>query len=167
MKIFGKFITGPEEFNRLDSAIDAAKILIQLGSSARGLSMNRGPQTLSGGVEIPELLKDDSPIRSVESACLYEMKVTADLLKKPFQQVFQELTKKGVLPLAIMRGVLSDTLPGPTGNCSPYVYTNPKQYSELYPCDSLFVLSVTPIIPNISVREKPAAPVSFFPLSIS
>jgi hypothetical protein len=152
VKVFSRFLVGPEESNHLDLAIDAAKLLIQHNSDHSS--------NTAAPLDLPILLKEDSSIRSIEGSCFYQMKVTKDLLRKPYERVFRELTKKGILPLAIMRGTISDGQPGPTGNFSPYIYTNPFPYAELYLCDSLFVLSVQPIVTTNNNSKSHMAPPS-------
>lgn len=141
MKVFSKFLELPEDYNRIDRAIDASKLLL---ASTEYLSAS----AKISNIDLPDLLKEDSPLKTMQGSCFYSIKVNESMVRKPYIQVYQELSLKGIIPLAVLRGTQPHSIMniGPLGNRLPYVYTNPHSESRLFLCDHLFVLSIEPLI---------------------
>ena len=80
-------------------------------------------------------------IGSVVGSALYQISVPDNLTVKTYGAMFRQLTKEGILPLGLLRGVFQNMSMGPRANKMPYVFTNPHKDTELYLCDRVFVLS--------------------------
>ena len=80
-------------------------------------------------------------IGAVLGSALYQISVPETLTIKTYGHMFRHLTKEGILPLGLLRGVFANMSMGPRSNKMPYVFTNPHKDTELYLCDRVFVLS--------------------------
>ena len=80
-------------------------------------------------------------VGSVLGSALYQISVPENLPIKTYGHMFRQLTKEGILPLGLLRGVFKNMSVGPKANKMPYVFTNPHKDTELYLCDRVFVLS--------------------------
>ena len=80
-------------------------------------------------------------IGSILGSALYQISIPENLTVKTYGHMFRHLTKEGILPLGLLRGVFSNMSMGPRANKMPYVFTNPHKDTELFMCDRVFVLS--------------------------
>ncbi len=71
------------------------------------------------------------------------MNIPLDILEeKTYGCLYKHLALQGnKIPLGLLHAAGGV---GPKGNKSPYVYTNPDMDTEIYFCDKVFVLSMTP-----------------------
>jgi hypothetical protein len=82
----------------------------------------------------------------IPNSCLYQISYQ-DLPqhKKQYGEVYKYLALQGMIPIGILRGILANLRVGPKANYLPYVFTNPPADTEIYACDKIFVLSITPV----------------------
>jgi len=85
-------------------------------------------------------------VAAVLGSTLYQMKLPEDRAIHTYGELFRSLTKQGIVPLGLYRGVFKHLKQGPKQNRQPYVFTNPPKEVELFSCDRVFVLSQKPII---------------------
>jgi hypothetical protein len=93
---------------------------------------------------------DSSSLSQVQGSCLYQLELHDSLYKvtsyPTYGSLFKKLSSEGIIPLGLLRGVFNGCSLGPTGNKSPYVFTNPDKDTPLYKYDKVFVLSTKPIL---------------------
>lgn len=79
---------------------------------------------------------------------LYQIPIPDGLESRSYGSLYKLLSRRGQIPLGILRGVSATTKIGAHKNKLPYVYTNPSKDTELFTCDKIFMLSPTPIKPK-------------------
>jgi len=91
-----------------------------------------------------------SSLSQVQGSCLYQLELQDSLYRvtsyPTYGSLFKKLSSEGIIPLGLLRGVFNSCSLGPTGNKSPYVFTNPDKDTPLYKYDKVFVLSTKPIL---------------------
>ena len=91
-----------------------------------------------------------SSLSQVQDSCLYQLELQDSLYRvasyPTYGSLFKKLSSEGIIPLGLLRGVFNGCSLGPTGNKSPYVFTNPDKDTPLYKYDKVFVLSTKPIL---------------------
>ena len=91
-----------------------------------------------------------SSLSQVQGSCLYQLELQDSLYRvtsyPTYGSLFKKLSSEGIIPLGLLRGVFNGCSLGPTGNKSPYVFTNPEKDTPLYKYDKVFVLSTKPIL---------------------
>jgi len=91
-----------------------------------------------------------SSLSQVQGSCLYQLELQDSLYRvtsyPTYGSLFKKLSSEGIIPLGLLRGVFNGCSLGPTGNKSPYVFTNPDKDTPLYKYDKVFVLSTKPIL---------------------
>ena len=80
-------------------------------------------------------------IAGITGSSLYQIPVPEGLEERTYGCLFKHLSKSGIIPIGILRGVFTNMNIGPKGNKMPYVYTNPTRGTEIFSCDRVFVLS--------------------------
>lgn len=88
-------------------------------------------------------------LSAVVSSALYQQPIPDGLESRTYGALFRFLSKSGVIPVGLYRGVFPQMKVGPKHNKLPYVYTNPTKDTELFSCDKVFVLS-----PHMPAKEK-------------
>lgn len=78
-------------------------------------------------------------VADVHGSCLYQIPLPPDMSSSTYGSLYKRLSKKGIIPLGLLRGSESPHL------TPPYVYTNPNYDTELTCYDRVFILSVKPI----------------------
>lgn len=68
-----------------------------------------------------------------------------DLVGKAYGELFSHLSQQGIIPIGLYRGIIPHINKGVRQNRLSYVYTNPEESSEIFPCDRVFVLSTKPL----------------------
>ncbi len=97
----------------------------------------------SAGAEEVELSK-------LQGSCFYQIPIPEDMAQRSYGSLYKRLSKKGIIPLGLLRGVGStSTSFSSKAAPAPYVYTNPVFDTELNAGDRVFILSVRPISDNI------------------
>ena len=90
-----------------------------------------------------------SALSTVKGSCLYQLELQDSSYKvttyPTYGSLFKQLSSEGIIPLGLLRGVFPGCSLGPTGNTSPYVFTNPDKDTQLHKCDKVYVLSIQPI----------------------
>lgn len=84
-------------------------------------------------------------LESTLSSSLYQIPIPKEFHGGRYGDLFKQMAIKGILPLGLYRGVDSKTHRGIKMNTLPYVYTNPPESTELFPCDKIFVLATKPV----------------------
>jgi hypothetical protein len=112
--------------------------LKDLVDAGAGLSTPGGADTPETGV-------------TLQGSCLYQIPLSTQMVGKSYGSLYKRLSKKGIVPLGLLRGTGSPDL------VAPYVYTNPSYDTELNEYDRVFILSVKPIpderdVPPVSLR---------------
>ena len=82
------------------------------------------------------------------------MSLPENLERKTYGSLYQHLAAQGIIPLGLLRGILSGMSMGPLANRNPYVFTNPPKDTELFSCDKVFVLSTKPQHVSATVDMK-------------
>lgn len=95
-----------------------------------------------------------------QGSCLYQIPLPNGMAGKTYGSLYKKLSKKGVIPLGLLRGTGSPTL------IAPYVYTNPNYDTELNIYDRVFILSVKPIPDEQDCPTVSASAVTVLPLEI-
>jgi len=101
---------------------------------------------LSGGK-----VAEKKGVAALTGSALYQINIP-DLDNRTYGSLFKHLSKKGMVPLGLYRGVFPHTKVGAKSNQMPYVFTNPPKDTELFSCDKVYVLSQTPMTVNKSSR---------------
>lgn len=91
---------------------------------------------------------------AVSSSSLYQMPIPKEFHNGgKYGDMFKQMAQKGILALALYRGVNPQTNRGTKMNTLPYVYTNPHESVELFEHDKVFVLSTKPVhIAHMSIE---------------
>ena len=84
---------------------------------------------------------------------LYQMKVP-DTDVRTYGELFKSLSKNGIIPVGLYRGVFKNIAVGPKQNKMPYVFTNPPKETEVFSCDKVFVLSQKPILGKKTLSKR-------------
>lgn len=83
-------------------------------------------------------------LSAVVSSSLYQVAIPDGLESRTYGALFKLLSRKGVIPLGLYRGVFPQMKVGPKSNKMSYVFTNPSKETELFSCDKVYVLSPHP-----------------------
>lgn len=83
--------------------------------------------------------QDTASSVDVQGSCLYQIPLPPDMATSTYGSLYKRLSKKGIIPLGLLRGTGSPHL------AAPYVYTNPNYDTDLNSYDRVFILSVKPI----------------------
>ena len=103
-------------------------------------------------VAIAELgKKAQKGLSAVVSSTLYQLPIPEGLESRTYGALYRFLSKTGVIPVGLYRGVFPQMKVEPKHNKMSYVYTNPPKDTELFSCDKVFVLS--PIPPAQKAKE--------------
>lgn len=101
---------------------------------------------------------NSSSLSQVQGSCLYQLELHDSLYRvtsyPTYGSLFKKLSSEGIIPLGLLRGVFNGCSLGPTGNKSPYVFTNPDKDTPLYKYDKVFVLSTKPILSTKKLGMK-------------
>ena len=89
----------------------------------------------------PKSVAAVSPTNSLKGSSLYQIPIPEGLTNRTYGALYKLLASRNMIPLGLLRGVLSSTNVGPKGNKAPYVYTNPNPDTEIFLCDRVFVLA--------------------------
>lgn len=81
----------------------------------------------------------DIDLSDLKGSCLYQIPLPADMPGRSYGSLYKRLSKRGIVPLGLLRGSSSPS------EHAPYVYTNPSYDTELSSYDFVFILSVQPI----------------------
>ena len=102
-----------------------------------------GADTLQTPYEKGSKDKKKSSLQKIISSSLYQIPIPA-LETRTYGSLFQHLSRQGIIPIALYRGVFPSTNLGPKMNAMPYIFTNPQSETEIFSCDQVFVLSQKP-----------------------
>lgn len=116
----------------LAQAFYNTKIIEVLNKLIGGVAADRSASTGNGG-------------GTMMGSALYQISLPDGLESRTYGSLYKLLSRRGQIPLGILRGVFANTKTGPKANKLPYVYTNPSKDTELFTCDKIFMLSPTPI----------------------
>ena len=92
-------------------------------------------------------------VAAVVGSALYQIKVPEGDTRT-YGELFKSLSKTGLIPLGLYRGVFKNMQVGPKQNKMPYVFTNPPKETELFSCDKVFVLSQKPIMGKRTLTKR-------------
>jgi len=92
-------------------------------------------------------------VAAVVGSALYQIKVPEGDTRT-YGELYKSLSKTGLVPLGLYRGVFKNMQVGPKQNKMPYVFTNPPKETELFSCDKVFVLSQKPIMGKRTLTKR-------------
>jgi hypothetical protein len=100
------------------------------------------------------LYKARRKLLKIPNSCLYQISIPENLgEKRTYGALYHSLAQQGIIPLGILRGTSSMGM-GRNANKLPYVFTNPPKDTELFNCDSIFILSTKPEKVNSKMEIK-------------
>lgn len=150
VKVINKLISGIDEIDRYELMGRAAKEMKNGGKESKTDSESEESEeeedanSSNHKMSVAILNRSRSRLNAVRGSCLYQMSIPDNLEKRTYGSLYQYLAARGKVPLGLLRGIFANMNMGPKSNRMPYVYTNPDASTELYTCDRVFVLSMTP-----------------------
>ena len=79
----------------------------------------------------------------IPNSIVYQIPVQQEWHESTYEEVFDKLVLKQMLPLGLRRGVCPDRPPDDDENEVPYVFTNPPPEAIVFHWDRIFVLSIS------------------------
>lgn len=156
MQVINELISGVDQAERADLAVEAASIIADAIKSEDAVQTKTafgGRPTISSKARATVLdiqQRGKSRLASIKSSYLYQIPLPDNLTPRTYGALYELLSRQGIIPLGILRGTFNSLTLGPLGNRLPYVYANPAKDVELFSCDRVFVLSVKPVGVNPS-----------------
>jgi hypothetical protein len=159
--IVHKMIVGEAE-DEMDGTSKTAKSTDAAASNTPATPVQRDPRR-STFINVKSInakgapsIKDASANR-LKGSSLYQIPIPEGLTNRTYGALFKLLVTKNMIPLGLLRGVVSSTKTGPKGNKVPYVFTNPSPDSEIFACDKVFVLAQqTPTLVRAPTGSSPS-----------
>ena len=136
--VIHKLISGIEDIDRKDILSKISMILYEDQKS----DLDDMEERSSSNRLSDERNRNNSDLSKIKSSSLYQLPIPENI--NNYEELFKYLGSKDMIPLGILRGVNPSSKMGPRYNKYPYVVTNPKKNTELYPFDKVFVLSPIP-----------------------
>jgi len=122
--------------------------------STGGSSSNHQSISVSAAAPSTSMTTKAGDKKKQRGSSLYQIQIPEGLESRTYGSLFKFLAARKIIPLGLYRGVFSHMKMGPKMNKESYVFANPPKDTELFSCDSVYVLSQLPLAGRLNVDSN-------------